>query len=417
MTSPAIATHEQLGLVALSVAVAIVAGYLALDLAQRSAGTGRLGPSWLDRARAVSTIGLGIWSMHFIGMLALKMAMPVSYDLPLVALSMFAAIARRGDRARRRRPPRIAGCAACFFAAAFMGLAIAAMHYLGMASMEMDATIHWNAALVVLSLLIAFGASLAALYLVDAARPQPFQLGFARRAVAALLLGLGIAGLHYTAMAAATFESTMAGMRHAPWRPRRGRVGGVLAIGAAVMLAILIGGAAADQRRAAAAIDLALVAGLARGSTRRRRPRPRLRRGARAERRRLRLLVETGEDREPIVAAVRRARRRAARRRRLRPARARCSAALAERGESTFIGELADRFGSWPDSAPSRAYYEPLVLDRQPIGLFAIAYRTRHRRVGERTASLLGCWRPRRRWRSTARTCSRGSTSWPAATS
>src|ERR1700761_4025704 len=91
MVSPAIATHEQLGLVALSVAVAIVAGYIALDLAQRSAGAdGVMRRAWIVAGGV--TIGLGIWSMHFIGMLALKMSMPVSYNLVLVTLSMVAAI-------------------------------------------------------------------------------------------------------------------------------------------------------------------------------------------------------------------------------------------------------------------------------------------------------------------------------------
>jgi NO-binding membrane sensor protein with MHYT domain len=123
MSSPAIATHEQLGLVALSVAVAIVAGYLALDLAQRSAGaTGVMRRAWIVAGGL--TIGLGIWSMHFIGMVALKMAMPVSYDLPLVALSMIAAI--------------------------------------GGSVVALD--ICWNATLVAFSLVIAFGASLAALF-------------------------------------------------------------------------------------------------------------------------------------------------------------------------------------------------------------------------------------------------------------
>src|ERR1700744_5958686 len=90
--SPAIHTHEQAGLVALSIAVAIIAGYLALDLAQRSAGATT---PWTRRAWIAAggvTIGLGIWSMHFIGMLALKMSMPVSYNLVLVTLSMVAAI-------------------------------------------------------------------------------------------------------------------------------------------------------------------------------------------------------------------------------------------------------------------------------------------------------------------------------------
>ena len=210
MASPAIATHEQLGLVVLSVAVAIIAGYLALDLAQRSAAaTGVARRAWIVAGGV--TIGLGIWSMHFIGMLALKMAMPVSYDLPLVALSMIAAIGGsvialavvvRPDAGRR----------GLFFAACFLGLAVASMHYLGMASMEMEADISWNAPLVALSLVIAFGAALAALFLVQQLGRSRFRMGFARRAGAALVLGLGISGLHYTAMAAATFRAEMNGM-------------------------------------------------------------------------------------------------------------------------------------------------------------------------------------------------------------
>ncbi len=157
MMSPAIATHEQLGLVALSVAVAIVAGYLALDLAQRSAdATGVMRRAWIVAGGV--TIGLGIWSMHFIGMLAMKMAMPVSYDLPLVALSMVAAIGG-SVIALAVVVRRDAGRRGLFFAAGFLGLAVASMHYLGMASMEMEADISWNAPLVALSLLIAFGAS------------------------------------------------------------------------------------------------------------------------------------------------------------------------------------------------------------------------------------------------------------------
>jgi diguanylate cyclase len=242
-----IVTHQESGLVVLSVAVAIVAGYLALDLAQRSAGSaGWTRRGWI--AAGGVALGMGIWSMHFIGMMALRMGMPVSYDLPLVALSMFAAIlgAVVALAVVARPESRLRGL---LFAAAFMGLAIGAMHYLGMASMEMKATIRWNAGLVVLSLLIAFGASLAALYLVVQLGRNRFRLGFARRA-AAVLLGLGIADLHYTAMAAATFEPMMAGMDMHQGDLGAGGLVVVLAIGAAMMLAILIGGGAADQRRA-----------------------------------------------------------------------------------------------------------------------------------------------------------------------
>jgi diguanylate cyclase (GGDEF)-like protein len=382
----AISTHQQTGLVALSVAVAIVAGYLALDLAQRSAGTG----GWSRRAWIVAggvTLGLGIWSMHFIGMLALEMAMPVGYDLPLVALSMFAAIAGAVIAlAVVARPD--AGRRGLFSASAFMGLAIAAMHYLGMASMEMEATITWNATLVALSLAIAFGASLAALYLVMQLGRNRFRLGFARRAVAGVVLGLGIAGLHYTAMAAATFEPTMNGIDMQQASLGAGGLVVLLALGAALMLAILIGGAAADQRRAAAATDLALVAGLARGLS--------TGEGARARAcaavlelsgADFVLLVEAGEDRQPTVTAGEGL---------AEPPPAAAFAGdgdflrgLGERSEPTFLEELPAG-GVLAGLGAASALIEPLVLDRQPVGLFFVAYRRRRRRVGARAGSLLG---------------------------
>src|ERR1700760_4200501 len=206
MSPDVVPTHQQTGLVALSIVAAIIAGYLALDLAQRSAGSaGWARRGWI--AAGGGALGMGVWSMHFIGMLALKMGMPVAYDLPLVALSMFAAILGAVVALAVVARPE-SGVRGLLFAAGFMGLAIGSMHYLGMASMEMDATIRWNAGLVVLSLLIAFGASLAALFLVMQLGRSRFQLGIGRRAAAAVLLGVGIAGLHYTAMAAATFEMT-----------------------------------------------------------------------------------------------------------------------------------------------------------------------------------------------------------------
>jgi diguanylate cyclase len=384
--SHALPTHEQANLVVVSVAVAIVASYLALDLVQRSATAGGWARHVWVAAGGV-TVGLGIWSMHFIGMLALKMAMPVSYDLPLVALSMFAAIGGAVIAlAVVSRPD--AGRRGLLCAAAFMGLAIAAMHYLGMASMEMDASIDWNVALVGLSLLIAFGASLAALYLVMQLGRSRFRLGFPLRAGAALLLGLGIAGLHYTAMAAATFEPTMSGMgaHHGGLDP--GGLVVALALGAGLMLAILIGGGAVDQRRAALATDLALVAGLARnlsaGADTRVRACEAVLELSGAD---FALLIERGEDREPRLTAS--AGLGEFPRADAFAAEGELLDALLEHCEPTFLAELP--VGSVTAGyGGASAFYEPLVLDRQPIGLFALAYRTRRRRVSERTSTLVG---------------------------
>ena len=97
-----------------------------------------------------------------------------------------------------------------FSAAAFMGFAVGAMHYLGMASMQMAAVIHWNIRLVIVSLAIGFAASLYALWLIVRIRRSSDGFGFARRLLAAVILGVGVAGLHYTAMAASSFEPDVA---------------------------------------------------------------------------------------------------------------------------------------------------------------------------------------------------------------
>jgi diguanylate cyclase (GGDEF)-like protein len=258
-----ISTHFAPGYVALSVFVAALAGYIALDLVQRSTVAEARARHVLIGVGGV-TMGLGIWSMHFIGMLSLKMSMPASYDPVLVALSMVAAILGSGvalalvARARARLVD-------LFAAATFMALAIATMHYLGMASMRMGATISWNLPLVALSVAIGFAASLFALWLVMMIGRERLHLSVRLRLAAAAILGLGVAGLHYTGMFAASFHPTrMAAEAAAGSDVGSGFLVALLVIGAAVMLAVLIGGAAFDQRRAALATDLWHVAELAR---------------------------------------------------------------------------------------------------------------------------------------------------------
>jgi diguanylate cyclase (GGDEF)-like protein len=256
--------------------------------------------------------------------------------------------------------------------------------------MEMDAEIRWNPTLVALSLVIAFGASLAALFLVQQLGHSRFRMGFGRRAGAALLLGLGISGLHYTAMAGTTFHAetnAMTGIAANQSGLSADGLVALLALGAALMLAVVIGGAAADQRRAAAAVDLALVAQLARGlgvgDDARARACAAVLELAGAD---FVCLVEAGEGRDPELAACAGLDRPpaddafATEREALQ--------ALSLHGEPTFQADLPE------DSAPARlgavaALYEPLLIDRQTVGYFVIGYRARRRRVSERTLSLL----------------------------
>jgi NO-binding membrane sensor protein with MHYT domain/nitrogen-specific signal transduction histidine kinase/AmiR/NasT family two-component response regulator len=184
-------------LVALSILVAAFASYTALDLGGRAAATRGVAPRlWL--VAAAIAMGGGIWSMHFIAMLAFNMPMPMSYAIGLTTLSLVVAIFVTGAGFyfinRQRAPPL-----SLVFSGIFMGLGIAAMHYIGMAAMREHADISYDFLFVALSLVIAIGASTAALWL--ALRTTDLR----QRLVAAAVMGLAISGMHYSAMRGTTF--------------------------------------------------------------------------------------------------------------------------------------------------------------------------------------------------------------------
>jgi signal transduction histidine kinase/ActR/RegA family two-component response regulator len=197
------------GLVVLSVAIAILASLTALDLAARvHVAQGRVRSLWL--AGGALAMGLGIWSMHFVGMLALQLPMRVTYDLATVAASVGVAIGASGfalwvAAQERVSHIRLAG------AAAAMGAAIAGMHYIGMAGMQMRARVEYDATLFTLSVVIAVGASYAALAIARRLRGSESTRNRIMRCGAAVVMGLAIAGMHYTGMMGATFLSTTGG--------------------------------------------------------------------------------------------------------------------------------------------------------------------------------------------------------------
>ncbi|MEE7458038.1 histidine kinase [Methylorubrum populi] len=190
-------------LVALSLAIAILASYTALDLGARvRTAPGRFRPAWL--LGAAVAMGGGIWSMHFVGMLAFEMGMPAAYDLGITLLSLLiavgvtgAALAWVGRRRAGRRDVLIAG--------PIMGIGVAAMHYTGMAAMRVPGNLAYSLPVVALSVAIAISAATVALWLTF--RPTSVS----QKLVAALVMGAAVAGMHYTGMAAATFTAEEAG--------------------------------------------------------------------------------------------------------------------------------------------------------------------------------------------------------------
>jgi PAS domain S-box-containing protein len=189
-------------LVALSVVIAICASYAALDLAGRTtAAAGRIRLAWL--AGGATAMGLGIWSMHYIGMLAFSLPVPVSYDWPTVVLSLvaaiFASVVALFVVSRQKM-----GWARALAGSAIMGSGISIMHYTGMAAMRLPAMCSYDPIFLSLSVVFAIAISLVALSLTfrfrEYERGSPFL-----RTGSAVVMGAAIPVMHYTGMAAARF--------------------------------------------------------------------------------------------------------------------------------------------------------------------------------------------------------------------
>ena len=191
-------------LVSLSVALAMAASYAALDLAGRvTSAHGRGRAIWLGFGAIA--MGVGIWAMHYIGMLALTMPMRIAYDVPTVVLSLLAAISASGVALFVVSQPKMS-LRQLIAGSAVMGSGIAAMHYAGMAAMRVPAVIVYNKGIVAFSIVLAIAISLVALHLAFRLRDD-LRTSW-RKLISALIMGSAIPLMHYTGMWAATFYHT-----------------------------------------------------------------------------------------------------------------------------------------------------------------------------------------------------------------
>ena len=203
MTSPnsMLSGYYDTRLVILSVVIAIFASYVALDLAGRvTSSRGRLRHIWLGAGAAA--MGMGIWSMHYVGMLAFHLPIPVQYDWPTVVVSLLAAVVASAIAlfvvSREKMDFQRAAVASVF-----MGAAIAGMHYIGMAAMRLQAMCSFSVLIVTISVVLAIVISFVALLLSFRFRGE--RSGGWLKALSALVMGAAIPVMHYTGMAAATF--------------------------------------------------------------------------------------------------------------------------------------------------------------------------------------------------------------------
>lgn len=191
----------QVSLIALSYILSFIGSFVALTAARYI----RLGPQRINVfnliAASMALGGIGVWSMHFTGMLALDLRMASAYALPETLISLVAAVGATAaalayvakDPSRTDRLLK---------AGILLGLGVAVMHYLGMYGMRFPGYIVWSWPLVALSAVIAMLAASVALWL--AFRTNSLSL----RAVAAAAMGIAVCSMHYTGMAAADFVCT-----------------------------------------------------------------------------------------------------------------------------------------------------------------------------------------------------------------
>ena len=191
-------------LVTVSVLMASLAAYAALGLAGRikAAENRRTKQLWLGAG--ATAMGIGIWAMHFIGMLAFRLPIVVAYNLGITLLSVAPAVVASSivlyvtSRAEIRFSQLV-------LAGTMMGLGIGTMHYTGMAAMRMAADMYYDPLLFGLSLIVAVGLATAALYIHFLAGEGGEEQSWRLRLSAAFTMGSAVAGMHYTAMAAAYF--------------------------------------------------------------------------------------------------------------------------------------------------------------------------------------------------------------------
>lgn len=193
--------------VILSYGVAVFASFVVLEIAGKVMQD-EIRAGWWITAGSLA-MGTGIWSMHFVGMEAFELPIEVIYDLPLTLLSWVAAVAVSAlalwTLSRLRGREHMYDFRVIIPAGILMGAGICIMHYSGMFAMRLSPGISYDPLLLLASFLIAAGASIVTLLIAVKLREVRNFADLSIRFGAALVMGVAIAGMHYTGMAAASF--------------------------------------------------------------------------------------------------------------------------------------------------------------------------------------------------------------------
>jgi NO-binding membrane sensor protein with MHYT domain len=202
MNTTAVASSYEPGYVALSYFISVMGAFVAVWAAQRiRREDGRISTA-NALAAGLALGGIGVWSMHFIGMLALKLQAATAYSLWQTVVSLLAAVAGSAIALAyvARAPERFGRIAGAGFV---LGMGVVVMHYLGMDGLKIGGYVRWDYGVIAASALIAVLAATAALWLAF------HTVGGVARVGAALAMGVAVCAMHYTGMAAADFICTV----------------------------------------------------------------------------------------------------------------------------------------------------------------------------------------------------------------
>jgi two-component system, sensor histidine kinase and response regulator len=251
---PALKGYYDYRLVAVSIAIAGLAAYGALDLSGRmTVARGRARSVWL--CAGAFAMGIGIWSMHYVGMEAFRLPVLVRYDWPTVGLSMFAGILASAVALYVVAQARLTTLATAS-GSVLMGGGIATMHYVGMQAMRLPAMCVYSHGLVILSVVLGVIISFAAIRLTFDVREQTTHWSW-RKSRNAVLMGLAIPVVHYVGMAGVTFfpaPSADSDLSHAVSISDLGLAG--IALGTLLILLAVFVMAAVDRRFSMSAMEL-----------------------------------------------------------------------------------------------------------------------------------------------------------------
>jgi len=211
------------GLMAVSVITSMIAAYAAFSLADGMRHAPRAFERRIWLTGGSFAMGVGIWSMHYLGMLAVVLPIEVSYDVPMVVLSLGLAVAASAVVLSVVSAETL-GWRELLGGGLAMGAGIGGMHYTGMAAMRMKAMHTYNPWIVALSIAVAIGFSVLALWLGFSMRDR-VKHGELLRIASGAVMGLGIAAMHYTAMAGVSYTASDMMMGPQGWNVQVGALG------------------------------------------------------------------------------------------------------------------------------------------------------------------------------------------------